>query len=179
MIKVLKKITGFVRGMYWGLSPSVNIKSMKTNIGPFSLLNIESGKLVAKGRLKARSGFILNLISGKIDIGKNVFFNSGVSISCQESISIGDGCIFGENIKVYDHDHVISFGTSYCDTGFKSKPIKIGKNVWIGANVVILKGVSVGDNSVVGAGTLLNKDVPANSICIDKRQKKFISEIKK
>ena len=80
-------------------------------------------------------------------------------------IEIGDGTIFGENVKVYDHNHLYkNTSISIKEQGYSSAPIKIGKHCWIASNVVILKGVTIGDNCVIGAGCVVYKDVPANSI---------------
>ena len=54
--------------------------------------------------------------------------------------------------------------------GYTSAPIVIGKHCWIGSNVTILKGVTIGDNCVIGAGCVIHKDVPANSIVVNKQE---------
>lgn len=102
--------------------------------------------------------------SGRCVIG-NAFFNYGCSINCQEYIEIGKTCIFGENVKIYDHNHVFNKKNipKACQ-GFTTAPIFIGNNVWIGSNCTILKGVHIGDNCVIGANCLINQDVPANTI---------------
>lgn len=108
---------------------------------------------------------------GQVIIGNNVFFNNNCSLNANEKISIGEGTLFGENVKVYDHNHC------YHDTerpiktqGFTSSPVTIGKHCWIGSNVVILKGVSIGDNCVVGAGCVIYKDVPPNTVVYNKQE---------
>lgn len=98
-------------------------------------------------------------------IGKGAFFNTFCSINCCESIKIGDNCIFGENVKIYDHDHVFKTpNVPFREQGFKSKPIVFGNNCWIGSNVTILKGVEIGDNVVIGANVILRESIPSNSI---------------
>lgn len=98
-------------------------------------------------------------------IGKGVFFNNFCSINCCELIKIGNNCIFGENVKMYDHDHVFKNAhLPFREQGFKSKPITIGNNCWIGSNVTILKGVEIGDNVVVGANVVLRRSIPSNSV---------------
>ncbi len=61
--------------------------------------------------------------------------------------------------------------------GYTSKPVKIGKYVWIGANVVILPGVEIGDNAVIGAGAIITKNIPANSVAVG-NPAKVIKKIK-
>lgn len=100
-----------------------------------------------------------------MSIGNNTFFNSGCSLNSLNSITVGNDCIFGENVKVYDHNHVFSLeNVPYRKSGFTTGSISIGNDVWVCANVVICKGVSIGDGSVIGAGCVVRADVPANSI---------------
>ena len=100
-------------------------------------------------------------------IGNNVFFNSGCSLNSLDCINVGDGCIFGENVKVYDHNHVFFLkGVSYSDSGFTTSPVSIGDSVWVCANTVICKGVSIGNGAVVAAGCVVRSDVPANTMLL-------------
>ena len=107
---------------------------------------------------------------GKVTIGDNVFFNNFCTVCALNEIVIGDGTIFGENIKIYDHNHKYSDPSiPIKQQGYSTAPIHIGKHCWIGSNVIILKGVTIGDNSVIGAGCVIYKDVPANSVVINKQ----------
>lgn len=100
-----------------------------------------------------------------LTIGEHTFFNRDCSITVQEKITIGDYCIFGENVKMYDHNHIFkNIPEIIARQGFKTVPITIGNNCWFGTNVVVLKGVTVGDNCVISAGCIVDKDVPDNSI---------------
>ena len=95
-------------------------------------------------------------------IGKNVFMNHNCSITCAEEITIGDACNIANNVVIVDHDH--RFGKYGVEDGLESTPVHIGKNVWIGANAVILRGVSIGDGSIIAAGAVVNHDIPAYEI---------------
>lgn len=87
-----------------------------------------------------------------------------------ECISIGDDVIIGENVKIYDHNHVFGGDSQVVEKHkFKTSPIKIGDNVWIGSNVTILKGVTIGDRSIISAGSVINKDVSSDVIYQQKR----------
>ena len=104
---------------------------------------------------------------GFLKIGKNCFFNESCSITAMQKVEIGDDCIFGENVHIYDHNH------NYKDPdnlircqGFSCGNVKIGQNCWIGTNAVILKGVTIGNNSIVQAGTVVYKNVPENSVLL-------------
>jgi len=101
-----------------------------------------------------------------LSIGDNVFFNNGCSINCLDKIEIGSGSIFGEGVKMYDHNHKYTTDPiiSISKDQFNTAPIIIGKNCWIGSNVTILKGVTIGDNVIIGANCLIYESIPSNSI---------------
>ncbi len=114
-----------------------------------------------------REKLFVGVYGGKLKIGNHCFFNINNSITCVESIEIGDNCKFGNNLVMVDHDH--NFKTSLPE--FISVPIKIGNNVWCGANVTILKGTTIGNNCVIGAGSVVKGDIPSNSRIIQKVKK--------
>ena len=96
-----------------------------------------------------------------IKIGKNVFFNTGCSFQDRGGITIGDNVFIGMNVIISTLNHGIEIQNR--STTYPSK-VKIGNNVWIGSGANILPGVTIGDNSIIAAGTLVNKDVPSNVI---------------
>lgn len=120
-----------------------------------------------------RKGFSL-IIDGKnakVRIGDNVFFNNFCTIAAMKNVTIGKNTIFGENVKIYDHNHLYKdIETPIKNQGYSSAKITIGENCWIGSNVIILKGVTIGNNVVIGAGNVVYKDVPENSILILKQE---------
>lgn len=112
------------------------------------------------------SGEILlqpRLEESQLRIGKNNAFSNNISIIALLSIDIGNDCLIGNCVQIFDSDF---HGISIQDRRKQgdSKPVTIGSNVWLGANVIVLKGVTIGDNSVVGAMSLVTRDVPANCI---------------
>ena len=119
-------------------------------------------------RLTFRDGFhLLVEKSGKVIIGNRVFFNNFCSINAMLSVTIDDDCIFGENVKIYDHNHCYQDRSqSISKQGFSTAAIQIGRNCWIGSQVTILKGVTIGDNSIIGAGVVVYQDVSGNSIVL-------------
>lgn len=90
--------------------------------------------------------------------------NSCVVISCGSSIDIGEGCLIGTGVEVYDTDfHAIDPSERDWSTG-GSAPVTIGMNVFIGSGARILKGSMIGDNAVVGAGSIVTGYIPSNVV---------------
>lgn len=88
---------------------------------------------------------------------------SGGSIVTSSTIEIGENTQLGVNCNIWGTDfHSIDASERKRGNGAKSAPIKIGKDCWIGANVTVLKGVAIGDGAVIGTGSVVTKDVPAN-----------------
>lgn len=98
-----------------------------------------------------------------IHIGNGVFINSGCKFQDQGGIYIGDGALIGHNTVLATLNH----GMLPEERGdLIPRPIHIGKNVWIGSNSTILPGVTIGDNAVIGAGSIVTKDIPENMIAV-------------
>mgnify|MGYP002547459987 FL=1 len=98
---------------------------------------------------------------GHIQIGARCFFNHGCSLSALYGIRIGHDAIFGENVKVYDHNHRFrNPKKTIKEQGYTAAPIVIGANCWIGSNAVILKGANIGKGCVIGAGCVVKERIP-------------------
>ena len=96
-----------------------------------------------------------------ITIGKNVFINACCHFQDQGGITLGDGCLIGHNVVFATLNH----GFAPTDrVSLYPAPIVLGKNVWVGSNSTLLQGIRIGDNAVIGAGSVVTKDVPANTI---------------
>ena len=80
-----------------------------------------------------------------------------------ERIEIGNGTMMGEGVRFYDHDHVYT-AEKIEKWQWITAPIRVGRDCWIGSNVTILKGVTIGNNTIIGAGCLVRNDIPANSV---------------
>lgn len=96
-----------------------------------------------------------------ISVGKNVFINSGCRFQDQGGITIGDGALIGHNVVLATLNHDIDPRKR---STMHPAPIVIGKNVWIGANATVVPGVIIGDGSIISAGAVVTKNVPANVI---------------
>lgn len=112
----------------------------------------------------------------EVSIGNNSFINSNCIITAHSKIEIGENVEFGPHVYIFDHDHIYTGG--YKNREFVSDSIKIGNNVWIGANTIILRGTEIGDNCVIGAGSVIKGNYKANSLIIQRRNTE-IKEINK
>ena len=100
-----------------------------------------------------------------IHFGKNIYANYNLTVVDDTHVYVGDYTMFGPNVTIATAGHPI-------ETGLRQKgyqyniPVRIGKNCWIGAGVVLLPGVTVGDNTVIGAGSVVTRDIPANVVAV-------------
>lgn len=99
----------------------------------------------------------------ELRIGNRVFLN-GTRFGCSERIEVGDDCILAD-CRIFDTDmHSIYPDRRSPTAVVATAPVRIERNVWIGAAAIILKGVTIGENSVIGAGAVVSRSVPANCI---------------
>ncbi len=98
-----------------------------------------------------------------IYLGKNVMLNYGCVILDVCPVKIGDHTLIGPGSHIYTACHSLDIQERKDDIEW-GKPVTIGKNVWIGGNCSILPGVIIGDNAVIGAGSVVTKNIPANTI---------------
>lgn len=123
-----------------------------------------------KGKINCRGRMILDdhvmlYAKGEIEIGKNFGVNKFSRIVAHDKIEIGDQVTIGQMVSILDHDHRYEMKENRLTLdGYTTAPIKIGNNIWIGDKCTILKGVTIGDNVVVGANTLVHKNVPSGVV---------------
>ena len=96
-----------------------------------------------------------------IHVGKGVFINSGCCFQDQGGITLGDGCLIGHHVVIATLNHDLDPARR---GGMYPAPVRLGKNVWVGAHATILPGVTVGDGAVIAAGAVVTKDVPAGVV---------------
>ena len=94
-------------------------------------------------------------------MGKGVFVNFGCTFLDRGGITLGDDVFIGPNVQLITENHPEQPQNR---RNVYARPISIGRKVWIGAGAIILPGVTIGENSIVGAGAVVKKDVPANVI---------------
>ncbi len=107
--------------------------------------------------------------NGKVVIGDNTFFNDDCSINAMSQINIGKNCLFGENVKIYDHNHRFRENNKLIsEQGYSIGKVDIGNNCWICSNTVILKDSNIKDNTVIGAGNIVDNIIEENTLVINK-----------
>jgi acetyltransferase-like isoleucine patch superfamily enzyme len=144
--------------------------------GAFIRFPIEGEVLEAldEGRLRIGEGTLLEpgcwltlAAEARIEIGRDCFLNRGVMLAAMELIEIGDHVMFANGCFVGDAEH--RFDDPELPVtwqGFTSKgPVEIGANCWFGVNCAVTSGVTVGERCVIGANSVVNRDLPARTIC--------------
>ena len=131
-------------------------------------LSIEPpGSIRIGARIQLRDGCELAAAGGRIDVAENVFFNRNCTVVSRAAVEIGRDCIFGPNVAVYDHDH------GFADPAqpiwaqpVHAEPVRIGDDVWLGANVVVTRGATIGDRTVIGANAVVTGDLPGGGLYV-------------
>ena len=111
------------------------------------------------------SPYFANWGGHHVHLGSNVYANAGLKLVDDTHIYVGDCTMFGPNVVIATAGHPI-------DPELRSKglqynlPVHIGKNCWLGAGVIVMPGVTIGDNTVIGAGSIVTKDIPSNVVAV-------------
>lgn len=139
-------------------------------------ISVKNGKMFLGTRIKTYPNVAFFVNDGELTIGKRTTFNCNCMIACKKRISIGEGCAFGPNTIIYDHDHKYD-RSGYKSDEYKTSPVIIEKCCWIGANVTILKGTHIGEGSIIGAGTVLKGNIPPHSLVYSASRELVIRDI--
>lgn len=138
-------------------------------VSPFTKISLEKGGELTLGKpARIRSGTKLQVRKGaKLTIGDNTFINHNCYIYCHLKITIGKDVQIGPQVFIYDHDHDYLAGLK--KEQYICSEVVMGDHVWVGANTIILRGTKIGNNCVIGAGSVIKGEFPDNSIIIQKR----------
>lgn len=135
-------------------------------VRPSRLILHEGSQLVCNGHVQSFEAVRIECLQNAVvEIGDKTYINHDSDIRSRERITIGNNVSIAYNVLIQDSD----YHATYDDNGNskpQTLPIVIGDNVWIGANAIILKGVNIGESSVVGAGSVVTKDVPPYSLVV-------------
>jgi acetyltransferase-like isoleucine patch superfamily enzyme len=124
-------------------------------------------RIGAKCRIEHEVYFHFDGIYGpgpSIVLGDRCFVGAGCEFNIRDRVELGDGCLVGAGTRFVDHDHNIEGTGPLPPRDGPQAPIQCGNHVWIGANVVVLKGVNIGEGAVVAAGAVVTKNIPSNEI---------------
>jgi galactoside O-acetyltransferase len=164
--RLLARLWGGARE--WQVAPSAKV-SLRSAFGPLpARVAIGEGSIVAARLCADRP-------ESEIRIGSRTFIGRS-TIICAQGVTIGDDVLISWGCQIVDHDsHALDWADRSSDVGdwYKGSkdwskvpcaPVVIGNRVWIGFNALVLKGVHIGDGAVVAAGSVVTRDVPANSL---------------
>jgi acetyltransferase-like isoleucine patch superfamily enzyme len=102
---------------------------------------------------------------GEVEIGEKTVIGQECTISAYRSVRIGEQCVIADRAMFIDFDHgVVEVERPIRKQGIYMREVEVGNNVWIGYGACILRGVRVGDNSIIGTNSVVTKDVPANAV---------------
>jgi acetyltransferase-like isoleucine patch superfamily enzyme len=102
---------------------------------------------------------------GRVEIGQKTVMGQECTISAYQRVRIGEQCVIADRAMFIDFDHgVVEVERPIRQQGIYKRDVEVGSNVWIGYGACILRGVRVGDNSIVGTNSVVTKDVPANAV---------------
>ena len=155
----------------------VNNQEIIIQNGTWNVFQIDrKASLIVGSNVVCRNFENFRVPSAKLILHDGVFINNSCSFNCMERIEIGASTMMGEGVRFYDHDHVYT-AEKIEKWQWTTTPIRVGRDCWIGSNVTILKGVTIGDNTIIGAGCLVRNDIPANSVvyndgnlCVKRRE---------
>jgi acetyltransferase-like isoleucine patch superfamily enzyme len=133
-------------------------RRLKIEIGP--LANLYLGRWCWIG-----NGTKIRVHGGEVRIGSKSVLGEEITFSAYEHISVGRECVIADRVMFIDFDHKVEdVEQAIRKQGVYSEPVRIGNNVWIGYGASILRGVTVGDNCIIGTHAVVTKDVPDNAI---------------
>ena len=146
-------------------------------LSPITEISIKGESSLSIGKmLKMHNGAkIRTRNGGNLVIGNNFSMNNGCIVTAYDNVKIGENVMLGPNVLIYDHDHDYKAKGGVFSLKYKTSPVTIGNNVWIGANCIILRGTSIGDNCDIGGGCVLKGEYPSNSVIVQKRSTEVIN----
>lgn len=160
--------TAIVRMKYSGFS----VDSLFRGRRDTQIIIKEDGKMKIGKSVSFQRNVSLTSVGGILDIGSNVSFNRNCIVICRKEITIKDHVIFGPGVTIYDHDH--RFSDEGILPGFKHGPVIIEEGCWIAANVTILRNTHIGEGCVIGAGAIVQGDIPPYSLVTSDRRMNII-----
>lgn len=172
VVTTMSRVSAYLGGMLSTFRPKYVIAYACAHMVPL----FSAGTLIA--RLYRTAGFAvgegssllgpLRVISGtdfyaNLDIGPRAIIANDVTINVDSRVSIGESASIGPYVRIYTGTHAIGPGSRRMVPAPISKPVTIGRGVWIGVGSIVLPGVTIGDGCIIGAGSVVTSDVDAHS----------------
>ncbi len=148
-------------------SPGVQFKGGGQRICGLAIARAsDGGEVVLGARCHLARGVELVAQRGRIEVGDDAFIGPWTTITAKSGVSIGADCLIAERVTIRDQNHEIhgAAGLPIWRAGFRTAPIVIGDDVWIGAGAVVLAGVRIGDGAVIAANAVVTRDVAPREI---------------
>ena len=163
--------THWISPEFKSIGKGCHIEKMRSLIGAKNIIIGEHCSIGFNSQLTAHESFRGGSYSPRIEIGNNVSLGDYIHVTAINSITICDGVLTGRWVTISDHSHghvepeEMSMAPNYREL-FSKGAVYIGKNVWIGDKASIMPGVTIGEGCIVGANTVVTKDVPPYSVVV-------------
>ncbi|WP_010663455.1 DapH/DapD/GlmU-related protein [Marinilabilia salmonicolor] len=159
-IAVFKKLsTNQINGKPNIIQPALFLGQGQINFSK----NVQIGYYPSPFFYSTNAHFEARTKNSRITIGEKVYFNNNFVAIAEKEITLGNNILIGTNVEIYDSDfHNIDPALRFGGHEYEKAEVKIQDNVWIGSNVKILKGVTIGENSVIASGAIVTKSIPEN-----------------
>lgn len=135
-------------------------------IGKSVMFNMADGEIMIGDNCVIADNTRWDAMGGKIVIGTGVLINSHSIVTAWRGVLVGDGTLIAPFCHITDRVHGISKDARVNEQLGEAQPIEIGRDVWIASSCIVLKGVKIGDGAVVGANSVVNRDVESYSIVV-------------
>ncbi len=137
-------------------------------LGPKLQLQVGRTGRISFGRFTwIGSGTKIRCHEGEVEIGSKTVLGQECTISAYKRVAIGEQCVIADRVMFIDFDHVVSESELPIRLqGIYKRDVVVGSNVWIGYGAQILRGATVGDNAIIGASSVVTRDIPANAVAV-------------
>ena len=160
--ETVKKTRDWLMGK-WQLRKCTSVGAWTRVSGRVHVRN--RGELIIGSRVQIRTPYAPSVLvvfaGGRLEIGDRTMLNFGADISATQSVMIGRDCMIGTHVIILDNDFHDLLDMQKRPP---ARPVSVGDRVWIGNRVIVLPGVTIGNDAVVGAGSVVTSDVPSRSV---------------
>jgi len=156
-------VAGRLRACAWSLlGTSVG---PKTRIGP-RCINLRPICVTIGARVELEPDVYLKVVSdgAELKIGDYTFVGRGVEFDVMEKVHVGSHTLIAPNCFITDHTHLIAAGARIDQQACEARPTTIGSDVWLGTGSVVLSGITIGDGAVIGANSVVTRDIAAGTV---------------